>query len=182
MRVPRITALSLLFLCASASAQQAPANPINPALDLTPDAHGALSQAQMQALFRVVAEKDMENEQRLRNYTYIERQVQSSVNSKGKVKSSEVNTYDVLEIYGEQVQRLIEKSDKPLSRKDADKEDDKIQKIIDKRKNESAGERKKREEREAKDREDSRKFVTEVADAYNFRLVGTEAVSGRDAW
>jgi len=136
----------------------------------------------MQALFRVVAEKDMENEKRLRNYTYIERQVQSSVNSKGKVKSSEVNTYDVLEIYGEQVQRLIEKSDKPLSRKDADKEDDKIQKIIDKRKNESAGERKKREEREAKDREDSRKFVTEVADAYNFKLVGNELVGGRDAW
>lgn len=65
----------------------------------------------MQALFRVVAEKDIENERRLRNYTYIERQVQNLVNSKGKVKSSEVNTYDVLEIYGEQVQRLIEKND-----------------------------------------------------------------------
>lgn len=111
MRVPRITVLSLLFLCASAFAQRAPASPVTSTPDLTPDASGSLSQAQMQALFRVVAEKDIENERRLRNYTYIERQVQNLVNSKGKVKSSEVNTYDVLEIYGEQVQRLIEKND-----------------------------------------------------------------------
>ena len=180
MAIARLT-IFLTLACSTALAQT-PAAPINPALDLTPDAHGALSQAQMQALFRIVAEKDMENEKRLRNYTYIERQVQNLVNSKGKVKSSEVNTYDVLEIYGEQVQRLIEKNDKPLSKKDAAKEDAKIQKIIDKRKNESAGERKKREEREAKDREDSRRFVTEVADAYNFKLVGNELVGGRDAW
>lgn len=136
----------------------------------------------MQALFRVVAEKDIENEKRLRNYTYVERQVQNSVNRKGEIKSSEVSTYDVLEIYGDQVQRLIEKNDKPLSPRDAAKEEQKIQKIIDKRKNESEGARRKREEHEAKDREDSRKFVTEVADAYNFKLIGTELVGGREAW
>jgi len=136
----------------------------------------------MQALFRVVAEKDMQNDKLLRNYTYTERQVENRLNSAGQVKSSEVNTYDVLEIYGEQVERLIEKDDKPLSQKDAAKEDAKIQKIIDKRKNESDGDRKKREEREEKDREDSRKFVTEVADAYNFKLVGSETVHGRPAW
>lgn len=136
----------------------------------------------MQALFRVVAEKDIENEKRLRNYTYVERQVQNSVNGKGEIKSSEVKTFEVLEIYGEQVERLTEKNDKPLSPKDAAKEDEKIQKIIDKRKNESEGARRKREEHEAKDREDGRKFVTEVADAYNFKLIGTELVGGREAW
>jgi hypothetical protein len=182
MRVPRFALLPLLFLWVSAIAQQPPANPVTPALDLTPDANGSLSQAQMQALFRVVAEKDIENEKRLRNYTYIERQVQNSVNRKGEIKSSEVKTFEVLEIYGEQVERLTEKDDKPLSPKDASKEDEKIQKIIDKRKNESESARRKREEHEAKDREDSRKFVTEVADAYNFKLVGTEPVGGREAW
>jgi hypothetical protein len=172
----------LIFLCVTAVAQQAPTDPITPALDLTPDATGSLSQAQMQQLFRVVADKDVENNKRQRDYTYIERQVQNSLNGKGKIKSTEVNTYEVLEIYGEQVERLIETNDKPLSQKDAAKEEAKIQKIIDKRKNESEGQRKKREERETKDREDGRKFVTEVADAYNFKLVGTELVGGREAW
>lgn len=170
-----------LLLSVSAIAQQTSTRS-TPALDLTPDANGSLSQPQMEALFRVVAQKDLENDKRLRNYTYVERQVQSLVNGKGKLKSSEVNTYEVLEIYGEQVQRLIAKNDKPLSEKDAAKEEQKIQKIIDKRKNESEGARRKREEHEAKDREDSRKFVTEVADAYNFKLVGSELVGGRDAW
>jgi len=178
----RFALLSLLFVSVPATAQQASVNPLTPALDLTPDANGSLSQAQMRALFRIVAQKDLENDKRLRNYTYVERQVQKSVNDKGKIKSTEVNTYDVLEIYGEQVERLTEKNDKPLSEKDAAKEEQKIQKIIDKRKNESEAARRKREEHEEKDREDGRKFVTEVADAYNFKLVGSELVAGRDAW
>src|SRR6185437_4701389 len=153
-----------------------------PTLDLTPDTNRSLSQAQMQELFRAVAAKDLENDKRLRDYTYIEREVQNKMNSRGKVQSTETKTYEVLQIYGEQVQRLTEKDDKPLSKKDADKEEEKIQKIIDKRKNESAADRKKREEREEKDREQGRKFVTEVADAYNFKLVGTEQVGGREAW
>jgi len=150
--------------------------------DLTPDASGALSQQQMQQLFRVVADKDTENNKRLRDYTYIERETQNKLDGKGKTKSTEVRTYEILEIYGEQVQRLIEKDEKPLSEKDAAKEEEKIQKIIDKRKNESEEERRKREEKENKEREDERKFVHEIADAYNFKLVGTEQVGGREAW
>jgi hypothetical protein len=151
-------------------------------LDLTPDASGNLSQAQMQALLRVVAEKDMENDKRQRDYTYTEREVENKLDGKGQTKSTEVKTYEVLEIYGEQVQRLIEKDGNPLDGKEAAKEEEKIQKIIDKRKNESEEEREKRERQEEKDREDERSFVRDVADAYNFTLVGSETVSGRDAW
>lgn len=199
----RLSALSLcLLLSLAAFAQQDPqpsaepnsssdstkANDSTPAAensprpDLTPDASGKLSQQQMQQLFRVVAAKDMENDKLQRNYTYTERQVQTRLDKKGDPKSTEVNTYEVLEIYGEQVERLISKNDKPLNEKDAAKEEEKIQKIIDKRKNESDDERRKREEKEAKERENDRKFVTEIADAYDFKLVGTEAVNGREAW
>jgi hypothetical protein len=153
-----------------------------PIPDLTVGPDGKLSQEQMRQLFRVVAEKDLENDKRQRNYTCIERDVQNNLDGKGQTKSTEVKTYEVLEIYGEQVQRLIEKDDKPLDAKDAAKEEEKIQKIIDKRKNESNEDRKKREEKETKDREDGRKFVKEVADAYNFTLVGTEQLDGREAW
>jgi hypothetical protein len=177
----------VLLVCLPAIAQQeeAPARaeaPASAVLDLTPGADGKLSQEQMRQLFRVVAEKDIENEKRLRDYTYIDREVQNNLDGKGKTKSTEVKTYEVLEVYGKQVQRLIEKDDKPLDAKDAAKEEEKIQKIIDKRKNESEEDRKKREEKEIKEREDSRKFVREVADAFDFKLVGTEKVDGREAW
>src|SRR5215468_7962771 len=150
--------------------------------DLTPDAQGKLSQDQMQNLLRVVADKDIENDKRQRDYTYIERQVQNNLDGQGNKKSTEIKTFEILEIYSEQVQRLIAKDDKPLNAKDAAKEEDKVQKVIDKRKNESDDARKKREEKETKEREDGRKFVHEIADAYDFKLVGTELVGGREAW
>jgi hypothetical protein len=153
-----------------------------PAIDLTPDANGGLSQEQMMQLFHIVADKDIENDKLSRNYTYTERDIEHDLDGKGQTKKTETKTYEVLDIYGEQVQRLIEKDGKPLDAKDAAKEEEKIQKIIDKRKNESEAERKKREEKEAKDREDGRKFVKEIADAYNFKLLGTELVDGREAW
>ncbi|MGP0021155.1 MAG: hypothetical protein ACLPHP_21470 [Candidatus Sulfotelmatobacter sp.] len=150
--------------------------------DLTPGPDGKVSPGQMRELFRVVADKDIENDKRQRNYTYIDREVQHNLDGKGQTKSTEIKTYEILEIYGEQVRRLIEKDDKPLDAKEAAKEEEKIQKIIDKRKNESDEDRKKREEREVKDREEARKFVKEVGDAYDFKLVGTETVDGREAW
>jgi len=150
--------------------------------DLTPGTDGKLSQEQMQQLLRVVAEKDIDNDKRQRDYTYIEREVQKNFDGKGHVKSTEIKTYEILDIAGEQVERLIQKDDKPLESKEAAKEDEKIQKIIDKRKNETDEQRRKREEKDQKEREDGRKFVKEIADAYNFKLVGTELVGGREAW
>lgn len=154
----------------------------DPKLDLAPDASGRLSQQQMQALLRIVADKDVENDKRQRDYTYIERDVDKRIDGKGQTKKTEINTYEVLEVYGEQVQRLIEKDDKPLTAKEAAKQEEKIQKVMDKRKNESDEDRKKRREKEEKEREEDRKFITEVADAYNFTLVDSEQVSGRDTW
>jgi hypothetical protein len=163
-------------------ASPAPAANPQPALDLTPDANGKLSQQQMQQLFRVIADRDIENHKRERDYTYMEREVERRLDGKGQVKSTEIRTYEVMEIYGEQVQRLIEKDDKPLPSKEAAKEEEKIQKVIDKRKTESDEDRRKREEREEKDREEGREFVRDVADAYNFTLVGTEMLAGRETW
>jgi hypothetical protein len=178
--------LGFLFMILPAHGQQDQPSPQTvPATslpDLKPDAHGALSQEQMQQLFRAVAEKDLENDKQLRNYTYVEREEEHKLDGQGQVKSTEAKTYEVMELYGEQVQRLIEKNDKPLDAKAAAKEEEKVQKVVDKRKNESEDARRKRDQKEEKDREDGRKFVLEVADAYNFHLVGTESVGGREAW
>src|ERR1700733_13697231 len=46
---------------------------------LTPDANRNLSQDQMRKLLRVVADKDIENDKRQRDYTYIDREVQKKL-------------------------------------------------------------------------------------------------------
>lgn len=178
--------LAFLFAVSPAFGQQDQAAPQSPPAtslpDLKPDAHGALSQEQMQQLFRIVAEKDIENDKRLRNYTYVERDEEHRLDGRGQLKSTESKTYDVMEIYGEPMQRLIEKNDKALDPPAAAKEEEKLQKVMDKRKNESEDARRKRAQKEEKDREEGRRFVLEVADAYNFHLVGTEALGNRQTW
>jgi hypothetical protein len=141
-----------------------------------------LSQDRIRELIRKSADNDLQNDKRQRDYTYTERDVERHLDGKGQVKSTETKTYEVMELYGEQVQKLVAKNDKPLSEKDARKEEEKIQKLIEKRKNESEHDRKKRLEKEEKNREEDRKFVQEVADAYNFRFVGIEMLDGRPTY
>jgi len=197
---PNLFSLALCLLaCLAAAAQDAPPTehaPQNSASvdskeanaasrerpDLTPDANGKFSQEQMRELTRVVAQNYRDNYKKQRDYTYIERDVEKALGGNGQVKSTEIKTYEIVAMYGEQVRRLVAKDDKPLEAREAAKEEERIQKIVDTHKNESEDDRKKRLEKEAKRREESRKFVTEVADSHDFRLIGTEMVDGREAW
>ena len=172
-----VVVLSVAYPFALAQNATPPGEPSAPV-----SAAPSLSQDQIHALINRAAEQDLRNDQLQRDYTYVERAEQRRLGSDGKVKSTESKTYDVMELYGEQVQRLTAKDDKPLSPKDAAKEDKRIQKLIDKRKNESAEQRKKRLEKEEKDRQQAREFVKEINDAYNFRLVGMENLEGREAY
>ena len=79
----------------------------------------------------------MENDKKQKDYTYIQREEEHKLDGKGQVKSTEIKTSEIMELYGDQVERLIAKDDKPLPDKDAKKEEEKIQKLIEKRKNES---------------------------------------------
>ena len=124
----------------------------------------------------------MENDKRQRDYTYIEREEEHRLDGKGQVKSTETKTSEVMMVYGDQIERLIAKNDKPLSAKDAAKEDERIRKITDKRKNETDEQRAKRLKQEEKDREEARKFVGEIADAYNFHLAAMEGLEGRETY
>ena len=170
--------LFVTFLFGPALAQNQTAQ--NPSSSVP--ATSQLSQDQIRALIRQVADKDIENDKKQSDYTYIQREEEHKLDSDGKVKSSESKTQEIMVLYGEQVERLIAKDDKPLSEKDAAKEEERIQKLTDKRKNETEEERRKRLEKEEKDREDGRKFVGEVADAYNFRLIGMENLDGRETY
>ena len=142
----------------------------------------ALTEDQIRQMIRQVAEKDQENDKKQRDYACVERDEERTLDGKGHVKSTKIKTYEVMDLYGDQVQRLIAKDDKPLSDQDARKEEKKIQKLMEKRKNESEKDRAKRQEKEDKDREEGRKFMGEIADAFNFRLDGIEQLDGRETY
>jgi len=165
----RFFVLSLIFALASAMARGQFTS-------------ATLTESQIQDLIRQAAERDIENDRRQRDYTYIEREEEHKLNGKGDTKSVESRTHEIMVLYQEPVERLIAKDDQPLSEKDAAKEEERIQKIIEKRKNESESDRNKRLQKEEKDRQESRQFVGEVNEAFTFRQVGVENLNGRDAW
>jgi Skp family chaperone for outer membrane proteins len=139
-----------------------------------------LSQDQIRDLIREAAEKDIENDKKQRDYTYIQREEEHKLDGNGQIKSNESRTYEIMVLYEEPVRKLIAKDDKPLSDSDARKEDEKVQKVIEKRKNDSESDRRKRQERQDKEREEGRQFVKEIADAYNFHFAGEEKLDGRE--
>ena len=130
-------------------------------------------------IIRRTAAHEEENHRKRRNYTYTEDVLEKKLDGQGQVKSTETSAFEIMVIYGEQVQKQVSKNGKPLPEKDAAKEDEKIDKLIAKYKNESEGQRAKRLEKEAKEQEESRAFVTEIADAFSFTMLPPETVDGR---
>jgi hypothetical protein len=168
--------LPLVLVSGFALAQTPPAKPESSTADVTPQ----LSEDQIRDLIRQAADRDMENDRKQRDYTYIQREEEHKLDGRGQVKSSESRTYEIMVLYEEQVRKLIAKNDRPLPNNDSRKEDEKIQKIIEKRKNESEDDRRRRVEKQNKDREEARQFVKEIADAYNFQLSGEESLDGHE--
>lgn len=141
-----------------------------------------LSEAQIRDIIRESADRHVENTKRERDYTYVRRDEERKLDGKGRVKSTESETFQILVLGGETVERLIAKNDKPLSEKDSRKEDEKIQKIVSREEKETEAERRKRLEKRDKEMEEGRRFVKEIADAYNFRLHSIENIDGRPAY
>ena len=148
-KLTRITVLSFVLLIFSFAGAQAPSI-------AGQSGNKQFSQDQIRDLVREAAEKDIENDKKQRDYTYIQREEEHKLDGNGQLKSSESRTYEIMVLYEEQVRKLIARDDKPLNENDAKKEEEKIQKIIEKRKNESDNDRRKRVEKQDKDREEGR--------------------------
>jgi hypothetical protein len=133
-------------------------------------------------IVRRAMELDQHNFELARNYTYQERRVLKMLDKHGKQKRQQIETFDWTILYGEPYSRLIEKDDKPLNAKNERKEQEKVDKFIAKRKNESELERKKRLDKQEKERREDRAFALDIVNAYDFRLAGEEQIAGRDVY
>lgn len=150
----RLAIILLLTWCGTASAQSA-AEIIHRALD-----------------------RDSGNFDHQKDYTYQQRQEQRELDAQGNLKKTEVETRDVMILAGRPYERLISRDDKPLPEKEARREQEKADRELDRREHLSAADR----ERLERNRRESRKFLNEVPDAFQFHLLGVEQVSGKPAW
>ena len=137
--------------------------------------------AEPREIIRQAAENDDANDLKARSYTYTEQEDEHKLNSHGDVTSTESKTYEVLFLAGEQTEKLVARNGKPLSPDEAKKEDDKLNKLIEKRASETDEQKQKRLAEEEKQHREDRAFTGEIADAYDFHLDAPEKINGRDA-
>lgn len=104
-------------------------------------------------------------------FNCIERDV--TEDTAGTAKSVEVSQISVLD--GTPYSRLIGKNGHPLTAEEARKEDEKYQKALSLRDHETAEQR----DRRVRHYLHERRFLQEISDAFNLKLLGEETLSGR---
>lgn len=131
----------------------------------------------LQIVQRSVA-RDEQNYELLARYTYTTVSTDKRYKKDGSLDSSESKTHEVMMLAGSPYEKLVAEDGKPLSKKDAEKEQNKLDKELRKRQKDPKKERAEWEEERAKQRE----FLSELPNAFTFTLLGTEMLNGRPAW
>jgi hypothetical protein len=145
-------------------------------------ATSALLAQDARAIIQKSVELDQANWRRMRDYTWIARQTDRSLDSSGQVKSEKTDAWETMVVYGEPHRRMLERDGKPLSPQDQRKEQEKLDQAVAKREHETPRQRELREADYEKEREKDREFLREVPDLFDFKLLGNEKIDGHDVW
>jgi hypothetical protein len=133
-------------------------------------------------IVRRAVELDRNNGDNWRNFTYVQRQIDRQFEGSGKVKSEADRTWDVTFQEGSPYRRLIARNGVPLSPQEQQAEDEKMQRNIGERRNETKEQRDRRASEWRRRLDRQREPLNEVPDAFDFRIAGEEPLKGGDAW
>jgi hypothetical protein len=107
-------------------------------------------------------------------YTYVERDEDRRLDSQGQVKSENVDITRMILVNGARFEQLMEHNGQPPSATDQRKSDEDLDKLKHETPDEQAA-------RLRKDQE-SKSFLRDVLEAFDFHLLGEEVVDGRPAY
>ncbi len=133
-------------------------------------------------IVRNAISREVRNQRKLTDYTWEQVSVVKSLSNDAALKKTETKVTEHFNIDGSSYKKVIEKDGKPLSSSEARKEQEKMDKEIAKRKNESAAQRQKRMDDERKERDEAVKFREELMHAFTFHIEGEDKVNGFTAW
>lgn len=180
LRAPSLAVLLAIVCPAAVHGQEQSAPPTQPSAQTV--ASCPASPDDLRAIVVRTAANDDINDKRARDYTYTELQTEQDLDKGGKIRKTSTETHEIMILDDEYMERLVAKDGKPLPPKEAQKEDERINKWMEKRKNESPDEKRDRLAKEEREREKDREFVREIADAYYFKALPDETIAGREAF
>src|ERR1700722_10781762 len=92
-------------------------------------------------IVRKSVDLDQANWLRMRDYTWVARNTERNLDSKGQTKSTETEAWETLILYGEPHRRIIERNGKPLSPDEQRKQQEKLDKAVAKLERETPDQR-----------------------------------------
>jgi hypothetical protein len=131
---------------------------------------------------RRAVELDRHNAELSRNYTFLQRNQVKEFDGGGKLKRSDLRTWDITLLEGSPYRRLVRRNDQPISPEEQKAEQDKLQASIEQRRNESKEQRDRRVAEWRQKQEKQRAPLQELPDAFNFRLAAEEPLDGITAY
>ena len=138
-----------------------------------------LGQVDAREIIRNAVAADERNWSSARNYTFLQRVELRRLDAQGRVKSSEVQTYDVTLQEGTPYRRLVQRDDRPLPAAEEKKEQDSLARSMAERRKETEAARAKRLSAYERRPDWEREAWHELSEAFEFRLVGEERLDGR---
>lgn len=137
-----------------------------------------LSQADAREIIRDAVAADERNWSSARNYTFLQRVEIQRLDAEGRVKSSEVQTYNVTLQDGTPYRQLVQRDDRPLPPADEKREQESLAKSIAGQRQETEAERTKRLSAYEARPDWQREAWHELPEGFEFRLVGEGRLGG----
>ena len=139
-------------------------------------------QVDAREIIRNAVAADERNWRIARNYTFLERVELRRLDAQGRVKLSEVQTYDVTLPEGTPYRQLVQRDDRPLPPTEEKKEQESLAKSIAERRQETATERAKRLFVYERRPDWQREAWHELPEAFEFRLAGEGTLDGHSVF
>lgn len=115
-------------------------------------------------------------------YSYLEHDTKTKVDSDGNAKISHAKAFQVTMIEGSPYYRLLELEHEPLNAAQAQQERDKLTREIQRRRSETADQRRARIAKYQSDRAEEHLLMQQMVDAFTFKLNREEQVEGVDCY
>ena len=121
-------------------------------------------------------------EEAAREYGMTQEIIKREIGSDGKTRSIKAETFEVIPVAGEPVQKLIRRNGQPLSPADARRAQEEFEKTLRERERETPAQRNRRLAKYEQKLAQRRQMLDELPEAFTFQMDGEETIDGHEAW
>jgi hypothetical protein len=142
----------------------------------------AAGAADPREIVRKCVQLDQVNWLRMKDYTWVARETTRHLDSSGKLKSTDSETWETVILAGRPYRKMLQRNSVPITADEKRKEQEKLDKTVAEMERETPQQREIRIAAYQKERAKDREFLLEMPDAFDFHMEPDAQIDGRDTW